>query len=164
MPGGVRHRRVAQRDPTVPIEPPSPIKGCGTPVATAPSRTMSRLQSCVATNREIQLRPGVGEGRNTVLTRGCYASLVSESVHDRGGSSARIGRAELIGSRDAFHRVISRSLAAVRTASSTWLASFTRAVISPVIVLWAPALERLTHRCAISDFYEAPTAGWNKSR
>lgn len=51
---------------------------------------MSRLQPCVATNREIHLRPGVGEGRNKVLKRGCYASLVSESVHDRDGPSGRI--------------------------------------------------------------------------
>jgi len=51
---------------------------------------MSRLQPRVATNREIQLRPGVGEGRNNVLKRGCYASLVSESVDERDGSSGRI--------------------------------------------------------------------------
>jgi hypothetical protein len=38
-------------------------------------------------------------------------------------------------------------------------ASFTRAVISLVIFPWAPALERLTHMCAISDLYEEPTAG-----
>ena len=90
MPHGVRHRRVAQRDSTVPREPPSPIKGCGTPVATAPSRTMSRLQPGVATNRGIQLRTGVGEGRNTMLKRVRYASLVSESVHDRDESSVPI--------------------------------------------------------------------------
>ena len=69
MPGGVTHRRVAPRDSTVPREQPSPIKVCGTPVATAPPRTMSRLQSGVATDYEILLRPGVGEGRNNVLKR-----------------------------------------------------------------------------------------------
>ena len=50
VPGGVTHRRVAPRDSTVPREQPSPIKVCGTPVATAPPRTMSRLQSGVATD------------------------------------------------------------------------------------------------------------------
>jgi hypothetical protein len=62
-------------------------QGCGTPVATAPSRTMSRLQSCVAIDWEILLRPRVGEGRNTMLRRGRCASPVSESVHGRLGSS-----------------------------------------------------------------------------
>jgi len=63
------------------------IEGYGTPVATAPSRTMSRLQPCVATNWEILLRPDVGEGRNTMLRGGWCASLVSESVHSRLGFS-----------------------------------------------------------------------------
>ncbi len=87
MPGGVRHRRVASRDSTVPREHPSHIKGCGAPVATAPSRTMSRLQPRVATDSEDGLRPVVGEGRNPMLRGGCCASSVSESVHSRLGFS-----------------------------------------------------------------------------
>ena len=87
MPDGVRHRRVAQCDATVPREQPSPIKGCGTPVATAPPRSMSRLQPCVATNWEILLRPDVCEGRNTMLRSGWCASPVSESVQGRLGFS-----------------------------------------------------------------------------
>jgi len=87
VPGGVGHRRVAPRDSTVPREQPSPSKGCGTPVATAPPRTMSCLQPCVATNWEILLRPDVCEGRNTMLRRGRCASSVSESVHGRLGFS-----------------------------------------------------------------------------
>lgn len=87
MPRRIRHRRVAQCDSTVPREQPSHIKGCGTPVATAPSRTMSRLQPPVATHWEILLRPCVSEGRNTMLRRGWYASPVSESVHGRLGFS-----------------------------------------------------------------------------
>lgn len=50
------------------------INGCGTPVATASPRMMSRLQSCVATDREILLHPDVGEGRNYMLRRGRCAS------------------------------------------------------------------------------------------
>lgn len=87
MPGGVRHRRVAQGDSTVPREQPSPIKGYGTPVATAPSRAMSRLQSRVATDREILLRPNVGEGRNNLLRRGPFANPLCEAIHGRLGSS-----------------------------------------------------------------------------
>ena len=87
MPGGIRRRRVAQCDSTVPREQPSPIGGCGTPVATAPPRTMSRLQSCVATDREILLRPDVGEGRNNALRRGQCANPQCEAVHGRFGSS-----------------------------------------------------------------------------
>ncbi len=87
MPGGVRHRRVASRDSTVQRDQASPLKGCGTPVATAPSRTMSRLQPRVATHWEILLRPRVGEGRNTMLRRDRCASSVSESVHGRLGFS-----------------------------------------------------------------------------
>ncbi len=70
VPGGVWHRRVASRDSTVLREQPSPNKGCGTPVATAPPRTMSRLQTCVATDTEDVLRLCMGEGRNTMLRRG----------------------------------------------------------------------------------------------
>ncbi len=51
---------------------------------------MSRLQPHVATNREIQLRPGVGEGRNNVLERGRHASPMSESVQARVGFSLKI--------------------------------------------------------------------------
>src|SRR5574337_1810786 len=47
---------------------------------------MSRLQSCVATDWEILLRPRVGEGRNTMVRRGWCANPVSDSVHDRFGS------------------------------------------------------------------------------
>ncbi len=81
MPGGVGHRRVAQCDSTVPRDQPSSFKGCGTPVATEPPRTVSRLQPCVAIERKILLRPGVGEGRNTVLKRSWCACLMFESVH-----------------------------------------------------------------------------------
>ena len=62
MPDGARHRRVAQGDSTEPREHLSPIKGCGTPEATAPPRTVSRVQSCVATDWEILLRSDVREG------------------------------------------------------------------------------------------------------
>jgi len=65
-------------------------QGCGTPVATAPPRTVSRLQPRVATDSEDVLRPGVGEGRNNMLGRGRCTRPVSESVHDRDGSSGRI--------------------------------------------------------------------------
>jgi hypothetical protein len=41
------------------------------PVATAPPRTVSRLQPFVATDSEGLLRPSVGEGRNMMLRRGC---------------------------------------------------------------------------------------------
>ena len=90
MPGGVRHRRVAQSDSTVPRDEPSPIKGCGTPVATAPPRTVSRVQSCVATDWEILLRPDVGEGRNNVFRRGRCADQLCEAVEDRFCSSVGI--------------------------------------------------------------------------
>ena len=83
MPDGVRHRRVAQCDSTVPRDESSLIKGCGTPEATAPPRTVSRVQSCVATDWEILLRPDVGEGRNMVLRRGRCADQVCEAVEDR---------------------------------------------------------------------------------
>ena len=63
------------------------IRGCGTPKATALPRTVSRVQSCVATDSDILLRPCVSEGRNTVLRRGRCASPVFESVHGRLGSS-----------------------------------------------------------------------------
>lgn len=86
MPGGVRHRRVAQCDSTVPREQPSPIKGCSTPVATVPTRTLSRLQPFVATDWKILLRPDEGEERNKVLKRSWCASPVFESVHARLGS------------------------------------------------------------------------------
>jgi hypothetical protein len=77
VPGGVRHRRVAQRASTVSSEQPSPIKGCGTPMATAPPRKVSRVQVGVATDWDILLRPDVGEGRNNVLRRGrCAYSAV----------------------------------------------------------------------------------------
>lgn len=70
VPGEVGHRRVAQCDPTVPRENSRrPSKGCSTPVATVPPRTLSRLQPFVATDWKILLRPGVGEGRNNVLKR-----------------------------------------------------------------------------------------------
>lgn len=62
MPSGVGHRRVARRDSIVRRGHPLPIKVCGTPVATAPPRTVSRMQSCVATDSEGLLRPCVGEG------------------------------------------------------------------------------------------------------
>lgn len=74
VPGEVWHRRVARCDSTVQSEQPSPVSGCGTPVATAPPRTVSRVQACVATNRDILLRPDLGEGRNKVLKRGRCAS------------------------------------------------------------------------------------------
>jgi len=80
-----RHRRVAPRDSTVPRAHPTHVKRCGTPVATAPSPTMSRLQPRVATHWEILLRPRVGEGRNTMVRRGRCANPVSESVHGRLG-------------------------------------------------------------------------------
>lgn len=81
------HRRVAQRDSTVPREQPSPTKGCGTPVATASPRTVSRLQPRFAPDWEIMLCPGVGEGRNNVLKRSWCACARFESVHGRLGFS-----------------------------------------------------------------------------
>ncbi len=74
VPGEVWHRRVARCDATMPRQYPSPVRGCGTPVATAPPRTVSRVQACVATDWGILLRPGVGEGRNTMVKRGRCAS------------------------------------------------------------------------------------------
>ena len=57
-------------------------------MATAPPRTVSRLQSCVATDWEILLRPGVGEGRNNLLTkRSVRKSAVCEAIHGRLGFS-----------------------------------------------------------------------------
>ncbi len=67
-----------------------PVRDVATPVATAPSQTMSRLQPRVATNWEILLRPDVGEGHNMMLRGGWCASLVSESVHSRLGLSSVI--------------------------------------------------------------------------
>lgn len=90
MPGGARHRRVAQCDSTVPRDQPSPFKGCGTPAATAPPRTVSHLQPCVAIERKILLRPGVGEGRSNVLKRSWCACPTFESVHGRLGFSGVI--------------------------------------------------------------------------
>ena len=87
MPHGIRRHRVAPRDSTVPREHPLHIKGCGTLVATVPPRTLSRLQPFVATDWEILLRPGVGEGHNNVLKRSWCASPVFESVQNRFGSS-----------------------------------------------------------------------------
>ena len=62
-------------------------QGCGTPLATAPPRTVSRPQSFVTTDWDIQLRPNAGEGRNTMVKRGRCASPLSESVHSRLGFS-----------------------------------------------------------------------------
>ena len=87
MPRGVEHRRVARRDSTVRRQEPSPIRGCGTPVATAPPRTVSRLQPFVATDSEGLLRPRLGDGRNTMLRSSWCASPMFESVHGRLGSS-----------------------------------------------------------------------------
>jgi hypothetical protein len=84
---GVRHRRPARRGSTVRRQELSAIRGCGAPVATAPPRSVSRVQSCMATYSECLLRPRVGEGRDTMLRRGRCASLVSEAVHGRLGSS-----------------------------------------------------------------------------
>jgi len=80
VPSGVRHRRVAQSDSTVPRDEPSPIKGRGTPVATAPSRTVSRVQSRVGTDWEILLRPDVGEGRYNVFRGGRCADQLCQAV------------------------------------------------------------------------------------
>ena len=68
-PRQIEHRRPAQRGSTVPREQLSPIKECGTPVATAPPQTVSHLQPFVATDWDDPLRPRVGEGRNTMLRR-----------------------------------------------------------------------------------------------
>jgi hypothetical protein len=46
VPGGVRHRRVAQCDSTVPREQPSPIKGCSTPVASVPPDAVTLAAVC----------------------------------------------------------------------------------------------------------------------
>ncbi len=54
------------------------------------TETVSRMQSCVATDSERLLRPRLGEGRNTMLRRGWCVSPVSVAVHDRFGSSVRI--------------------------------------------------------------------------
>jgi len=85
--GGVTHRRPARRSPTVRRQKPSPIKGCGTPVATMLPQTVSRLQPCVATEWEILLRPRVGEGRNNVLRRGRCTNPLCEAVQDWSSSS-----------------------------------------------------------------------------
>ena len=44
----------------------------------------------MVTDWEILLRPRVGEGRNTMVRRDRYASLVSEFVHARLSSSKMI--------------------------------------------------------------------------
>jgi hypothetical protein len=80
LPHGGRHRRPAQRGPTVRRQEPSPIKGCGTPEAIAPPRTVSRVQSYVATDSEDLLRPPIGDGRNNVLRRGRCARPLCEAV------------------------------------------------------------------------------------
>ena len=54
------------------------------------TETVSRMQSCVATDSERLLRPRLGEGRKTMLTRGWCVSPVPVAVHDRFGSSVRI--------------------------------------------------------------------------
>ncbi|MGE0642574.1 MAG: hypothetical protein AB7P24_02775 [Nitrospira sp.] len=56
MPDRVRHRRVPRRGSTVLREYPSPIKGYGTPMATAPPPKVSRLQPFVAPDSEDLLR------------------------------------------------------------------------------------------------------------
>jgi hypothetical protein len=83
---------VVSRNATRPCQENSrrPLRSVARSWATAPSLTMSRLQSCVATDSEDVLRPGVTEGRNTILRRGRCASPVSESVHDRNGASGRV--------------------------------------------------------------------------
>jgi hypothetical protein len=84
------HRRVAQREPTVRRQKPSPIRGCGTPVATAPPQTVSRLQSGMATDSEDRLHPSVVEGRNTMLRRGRCAGPLCEAVPTSNRSSERV--------------------------------------------------------------------------
>ncbi len=91
MSGGVRHRRVAPRDPTCGDNSRRPSRRCGTPKVTAHPDDAApavvrdhRLEDSVAA-------PSIGEGRNTVLRRGRYASQASEPVHNRDGSSGRIG-------------------------------------------------------------------------
>jgi len=51
---------------------------------------VSRVQSLVATDWEILLRPRVGEGRNNVLRRGRCVGPVCEAVQDWFGSSVGI--------------------------------------------------------------------------
>jgi|CXWL01.1.fsa_nt_gi hypothetical protein len=51
-----------------------PLRGVATPVATAPPRTMSRVQTCVATDSEDVLHLRVGEGRDRMVKRGRCAS------------------------------------------------------------------------------------------
>ena len=78
-------------------------------MATAPPRTVSRLQSGVATDWEILLRPDVGEGRNTMLRRGWCGRLVFESVQNRFGSlrGAMSGvRGSIAGARNGACRVV----------------------------------------------------------
>ncbi len=82
----VKSGTVVSHDATRPCRDNTRRPGCGTPVATAPPRTVSRVQACVATNRDILLRPGLGEGRNTVLKRGRCASLLCGAVRDRSSS------------------------------------------------------------------------------
>ena len=87
MPGGVRHRRVAQRDWTVPSNIRRALRGVARPWQ---PRHRERCHACgraLPQNLEILLRARVGKGRNTMLRRGCCASPVSESVHSRLGFS-----------------------------------------------------------------------------
>jgi len=51
-----------------------PLRGVATPVATVPPRTMSRVQTCVATDSEDVLHLRVGEGRDRMVKRGWCAS------------------------------------------------------------------------------------------
>ncbi len=90
MPGGVRHRRVAQCDSTVPREQPAPIWGCGTAMETAPPRTVLRLQSRVATDSGCLLLSSPTRGRNNVFRRGRCAHPLCEAVQDRFGASGGI--------------------------------------------------------------------------
>ena len=59
--------QITKRIQILPLFFPLLLLACA--AATAPPRTVSRVQPCVATEWKILLRPDVDEGRNNVLKR-----------------------------------------------------------------------------------------------
>lgn len=94
------------------------------------------------------LRAAAKEGFDQ-LDRGEYVTLNSEQARDSFLDHIHKDISERLaqGSRG---RDISFSIATVRTASSTWPASFTMVVISPVVFPWAYRNERLTNMCNVN--------------
>lgn len=97
-----------------------PLRGVATPVATAPPRTMLRVQACVATDSEDVLHLRVGEGRDRNGEKRSVRELVSESTHGRDGSSGRIEEQRCESTTSMTGNRISRRASCSRIMMGAW--------------------------------------------